>query len=298
MTEISAARKGEYFRALFELLMASSDGLLGRDAIKEVANQLSLTPYELEVMPSGATRFQTNLVFGTVDMVKAGWMLKQKGRWSVTEQGRLAYDTFSSSVFYSQASKLYRVWRNSQPSLVTGDAAGETDDVVASEKSVQITYDQADEQAWTEIVSHLGNMPPSEFQELVASLLRAMGYYVAWVAPPGKDGGIDILAWNDPLGARPPRIKVQVKRWSQNIDVSGLRSFMAVVGEDDVGIFVTTSGFTKDAWEEARKQERRKITLIDLERLFGLWVEHYPKLDDAARRRFPLQPIYFLAPGN
>lgn len=38
--------------------------------------------------------------------------------------------------------------------------------------------------------------------------------------------------------------------------------------------------------------------MIDLERFFDLWVEHYPKLDDAARRRFPLQPIYFLAPGN
>jgi restriction system protein len=139
-------------------------------------------------------------------------------------------------------------------------------------------------------------MPPYEFQDLVASLLRAIGYHVSWVAPPGRDGGIDILAWSDPLGTRPPRIKVQVKRVTQNVTVDGLRSFMALLGDDDVGLFVTTAGFTKDAQDEARTQQKRKVTLLDLERLFDLWVEHYGKLDDAARRRLPLQPIYFLAP--
>ena len=43
-------------------------------------------------------------------------------------------------------------------------------------------------------------------------------------------------------------------------------------------------------------QERRKITLIDLERLVDLWIEFYPKLDDLARDRLPLTPIYFLTP--
>jgi restriction system protein len=71
---------------------------------------------------------------------------------------------------------------------------------------------------------------------------------------------------------------------------------MALLGEDDVGLFVATGGFTKDAEEEARTQEKRKVTLVDLERLFDLWVEHYNRLDDAARRRLPLRPIHFLAP--
>jgi restriction system protein len=71
---------------------------------------------------------------------------------------------------------------------------------------------------------------------------------------------------------------------------------MALLGDDDVGLFVTTAGFTKDAEEEARTQEKRKVTLVNLEKLFDLWVEHYPKLDDDARRRLPLRPIHFLAP--
>lgn len=98
------------------------------------------------------------------------------------------------------------------------------------------------------------------------------------------------------MGTRPPRIKVQVKRQVASVNVDGLRSFMALLGDDDVGLFVVLGGFTKDAQDEARTQEKRKVTLIDLEQLFDLWVEYYRKLDDEARRRLPLRPIHFLAP--
>jgi restriction system protein len=64
------------------------------------------------------------------------------------------------------------------------------------------------------------------------------------------------------------------------------------------GIFVSAGGFTKDAQAFARQQESRRITLIDLERLYELWIEHFSKLDDAAQRRFPLTPIYFLTPDD
>jgi restriction system protein len=87
-----------------------------------------------------------------------------------------------------------------------------------------------------------------------------------------------------------------VKRVQHKVNVDGLRSFMALLGDDDVGIFVTAGEFTKDAIDEARTQEKRKVTLIDLERLVELWVRHYASLSDTARTRLPLQPIYFLAP--
>jgi restriction system protein len=141
-------------------------------------------------------------------------------------------------------------------------------------------------------------MNPYDFQDLVADLLRAMSYHVAWVSPPGKDGGLDILAWPDALGTKLPRVKVQVKRQVTSVNVDGLRSFMALLGDDDVGLFVCTGGFTKDAEAEARIQEKRRVVLISLDKLFDLWVEHYDKLSDQARRRLPLRPIQFLAPGG
>jgi restriction system protein len=292
MAEVTTGRTGEFLRKLFTILLQHPDGMQARDALTDLQTQVQLTEYELGSYESGGMRFEKIVRFATVDCVKASWMAKQKGRWSVTDKGREALKAYPDpEVFYKEARKLYAAWKASQPEEIEEEPGGMT-----GPKAASITFEQAEEQAWGEIEQYLRTMPPYEFQELVASLLRAMGYHVSWVAPPGKDGGIDILASSDPLSTRPPRIKVQVKRVGQNVTVDGLRSFMAVLGEDDVGLFVTTAGFTKDAQDEARTQARRKVTLLDLEKLFDLWVEHYDRLDDVARRRLPLQKIWFLAP--
>lgn len=295
MPEVTRRRTGELVRKLFEILMSHPDGVQAREALNQLRAQVQLSDYEKGAYESGANRFDQIVRFATVDCVKAGWFQKHKSRWSVTEEGRAAYAAIPDpEAFYRRAVKLYWEWKSSQ---LEGESEGEdaAEDATGG-KAASVTFEQAEEQAWREIEQYLRGMNPYDFQELVASLLRAMGYYVSWVAPPGKDGGIDVLASADPLGTRPPRIKVQVKRQAQSVPVDGLRSFMALLGEDDVGLFVATGGFTKDAEEEARTQEKRKITLVDLERLFDLWVEHYDRLDDAARRRLPLRPIYFLAP--
>ena len=73
---------------------------------------------------------------------------------------------------------------------------------------------------------------------------------------------------------------------------------MAVLGEHDVGIFVSSGGFTNDAEAEARTQEKRKITLVNLEKLFDLWVLHYNKLSESDKHLLPLRPVYYLAPAE
>jgi restriction system protein len=295
MAEVTRKRTGQLLRKLFEVLMAQPEGMQARDALAAVAAATDLTEYERGSYQAGTRRFEKILRFATIDCVKAGWLLKTKGRWTITEAGREAYLKHTDAeAFYKRAVALYREWKATKPdSQPSGSEEAEDQ---ASGKSASITFEEAEEQAWSEIERYLAEMKPYDFQDLVASLLSAMGYHVAWVAPPGKDGGIDILAWTDPLGTRPPRIKVQVKRQAQAVNVEGLRSFMALLGDDDVGLFVAAAGFTKDAADEARTQETRKVTLIDLEQLFDLWVEHYGRLGDDARRRLPLRPIYFLAP--
>ena len=95
-----------------------------------------------------------------------------------------------------------------------------------------------------------------------------------------------------------PRTKVQVRRRKDKINVEGLRSFMTLLGDQDVGIFVSTGGFTSDAESEARTQEKRKVTLLDLEKLFDLWVQHYDKVAESDKRLLPLKPVYYLAPSE
>lgn len=303
MAEITRRRTGELLRELFNILMPTPDGLRASEALQTLSERVTLTPYEADTYESGGRRFDKIVRFATVDCVKAGWLVKEKGIWTITDEGSKVHATLTDpEAFYRQAVKLYNAWRSAQPDAEPLPAVGAEDaeplDTDNTAKAVRITYEEAEEHAWTEISQYLRNMPPYEFQELVADLLRAMGYYVAWVSPPGKDGGIDILAQPDVLGTRPPRIKVQVKRQQQAVTVDGLRSFMALLGDEDVGLFVCTGGFTKDAKAEARTQEKRRITLLDMDTLFDLWVEHYGKLSDPARRRLPLRPIQFLAPKD
>ncbi len=295
MAEVTRRRTGEFIRKLFEILLNHAEGMPSREAMSLLVKSFQLTEYEAGVYQSGGQRFEKIVRFATVDCVKAGWLVKSKGHWSITDSGKAAFKAHTDpETFYKQAVKLYHQWKTNRPDAEPS-AELEIEDETSG-KAVSITFETAEEQAWGEIQHALHSMQPFDFQELVADLLRAMGYYVSWVSPPGKDGGIDIVANTDPLGTRSPRIKVQVKRKKDAVTVDGLRSFMALLGDGDVGLFVTLGGFTKDASNEARTQENRRVTLIDLETLFDLWVEHYGKLRDEARRRLPLRPIYFLAP--
>ena len=294
MAEITARRNGELLRTVFEILMSEPEGLQAKEVLARLEDKVEFSNFERGSYPSspGTPRWHKILRFATIPLVKAGWLIKERGVWAVTDDGRAAFQKHKDpEAFYRAADRVDQDWRSSRP-----EAPEKPEDLEGKIESARVTFEEASDDAWAEVIDHLQKMDPYDFQDLVADLLKAMGYHVSWVAQPGKDYGVDIIAHTDPLGATPPRIKVQVKRRADSIGVDGLRAFMSVLGGDDLGIFVCSGGFTKDAEEEARKQETRKITLIDQGRLFDLWVEHYEKLTQEARQRMPLRPIYFLAP--
>jgi len=270
------------------------------DAIKLLASEFTLSDYEAGIYESSGTRrFDKIVRFATVDCVKSGWMLKHKGTWKITEEGVEALKTFPDpEAFYKAAVKLYQKWRSGQPSAPKESIDKEISPEEIEFKGAGVTLEEAEGQAWAEIEAFVKAMNPYEFQDLVADLLRSIGQHVSWISPPGKDGGVDIIAFSDALGMQLPRLKVQVKRMERRIDEKELKSFLANINENDVGLFVSTGGFTKDAQEYARSLERRRVTLVDLEKLVELWIEHYPKLDERAKGRLNLTPVYFLTPAK
>jgi restriction system protein len=292
VAEITIKRLGELARGVFEPLVDAPDGLPASQVLKTLEERVAPTPFErsyYEKHPS-VRRFEKIARFATIAPVKAGWLIKDKGHWSLTDEGRVAYKTFADPEdFQREANRLYNVWRKAQPKAA--EPAPED-----AETEGTSSFEEAEESAWTEIRDYLGTMPPYDFQALVAALLKAMDYHVLWIAPPGPDRGVDMLAYTDPLGTSSPRIKVQVKRQPETkTDSPGLRAFIGTLGANDVGIFVSAGGFTSEAEREARS-EHRQVTLIDLDRLVELWIEHSARLDDTDRQRLPLKPIFFLAP--
>jgi restriction system protein len=67
--------------------------------------------------------------------------------------------------------------------------------------------------------------------------------------------------------------------------------------DDDIGLLVSSGGFTSDAEREARASHKH-IELMDLSRFVGLWQEHYDKLRESGRTMLPLVKIFFLAPDE
>jgi len=126
-------------------------------------------------------------------------------------------------------------------------------------------------------------------QDLVASILRVMGYHTR-VSPPGADGGVDIVASRDPLGVEQP-VKVQVKaKPSTKSDVTEIRGLNGVLGQSERGIFVSLGGFTKDALSEPAAA---RIVLVDAERLQALLVAYYDRLDQDSKSLVPMRRLYF-----
>jgi restriction system protein len=295
VAETSRRRAYELVRGVFRILLDQPEGVPAKTVLTRLATLIPPTDFEKSFYPDrpNVRRYEKIVRFGTIQPVMAGCLVTDKGLWSLSPEGRAAYERFPDPEHLAQeAQRLYNQWKSQQPSTAKAEEAA-SEEAPAVEAAA--TLEEAVESSWAQIEAHLTNMPPYDFQKLVAGLLQGMGYHVTWVAPPGPDGGVDIIAQSDPLGINGPRIKVQVKR-SDRMDVKEMRAFLALVGDGDVGLFVSTGGFRKPAEEFVRNQERRRTMLIDLQRLFDLWVEHYDKIPEEARRLLSLKPVYFLMP--
>ncbi len=144
------------------------------------------------------------------------------------------------------------------------------------------------------IKDRLLRLSPDQMEELTAAVLRAMGYKTR-VTPKGPDRGRDVLASPDGLGFQAPRIIAEVKHRSKDaIGAQHLRSFIGGLRGSDSGLYVSTGGFTREARYEADRASM-PVTLVDLDDLASLVVEHYESFDADGRGLLPLSKIYWPA---
>lgn len=298
MAEITSRRSGQFMQVILQLLLDKPDGLPAKEIIAKIPDCLTLSPFESGYYPStpDSQRYVKIARFATIGPVKAGWLVKNKGKWFITQEGIQAYKSYPDpEKLCKESSRLYHIWKKSRPL----EEEGIEDEEETDKTKIGMTLEEIEELSREKIQAILEALNPYEFQELVAELLTAMGYFIYWVAPPGKDGGIDIIAYNDPLGTKGPRVKVQVKhKITTAIPVEPLRAFLSVIGVDEIGIFVSSGGFTSNAWDESRSQDKRKVTLIDLDTLVDLWIKYYQSLSQEGRQKLPLTPVYFPAPSE
>lgn len=138
----------------------------------------------------------------------------------------------------------------------------------------------------------IANLSWQDTERLVAALLRCLGYKTRFTSR-GSDLGSDIIASPDELGLEEPRIKVEVKkRTNDKISAPDIRNFIGGLRGHHKGIFVTTSGFSKEAQYEAERANFA-ITLIDSDWLVELIISNYEQLDPEIKTLVPLRRIYW-----
>lgn len=285
--------------AVLQILSEHSGELAAKELIEKVEQRVDLNDWARETLEkSGYVRWKSILHFFSIDLIKAGFLIKKQGVWYLTPEGEAALKLGEDGLL-DEATALYRKWRLANPKTTVEkpDEESEESENILAPQAQEATIQQMEQAAIDGLRQQINRLNAYEFQDLVAALLRGMNYYTPFVAPKGKDGGVDVLAYQDPLGVVSPRVKVQIKHRESAASVQEVRELMGLLQKQgDVGMFVSSGGFTSDAKTTARASHVH-VELIDLDRFIGLWQEFYNKLSDDDKVRLRLRPIFFYEPA-
>lgn len=236
---------------------------------------------------NGSVRWHNFLSWYSSCYAVAGFIRKQRGTWYLTEEG-VACLSSSESAAFDQANAAYKESSGDAPAVPSGD--------ILPASAASLTLGEMKERADEGLRAAIASRSPYEFQDMVAALLHAMGYFTPFVAPKGKDGGVDVLAFHDPLGASVPRVKVQVKHTpSSSVSVEVVRQLVGLLNRDgDAGLVVTSGLFTSEAHRAAR-ESHRSVRLIDGDEFVDLWIRYYSKMSEEDKELLRITPVYFVS---
>lgn len=151
------------------------------------------------------------------------------------------------------------------------------DDQSTPEESIENSFQTIRNSLASEILEQIKSCSPKFFERLVVELLVKMGYGgtledAGQAIGKSGDGGIDGIIKEDRLGL--DVIYLQAKRWEGSVSRPEIQKFAgALLGNQArKGVFITTSGFTKEAREYV-KTIASTIILIDGDDLADLMID-------------------------
>lgn len=134
------------------------------------------------------------------------------------------------------------------------------------EELIATAFEQHRQTLEDELLVRVRGMDPYAFEGLVVDLLLKLGYGGALgdgrAIGRSGDGGIDGVIREDKLGLE--LVYIQAKRWSNSVGRPEVQAFIGSLEglRARKGVFITTSGFTREARDYVERIEKR-VVLID-----------------------------------
>jgi len=211
-----------------------------------------LTPEEMEeVLPNcpSTRRWNNRVQWARQRLVEKGELSSpRRGVWALTDKGRARLRS-----------------RDNDATLPGGAPA---------EKTLEELVEEHEEALRSRLLTKVRELGPYAFEKFAKRLLEALGFSRVVVTARTRDGGIDghgqyrqgIVAVN---------AAYQCKRWQQSVSRPDIDQFRgAIAGSFDLGVYITTSSFTKEAQEVSVKAGTVTIVLLDGKAIAELMVRY------------------------
>jgi restriction system protein len=105
------------------------------------------------------------------------------------------------------------------------------------------------------------------------------------------DGGVDVRGTLVVAEVIQRRVAVQAKRWKNNVRAREVRELRGSIGPHDIGLIITTSGYSQGAQDEAVREDVVPIALMDGEALVEVMFQHGIGVEKHDETVFNLVPL-------
>lgn len=253
------------------------------DLFEELAQHFALSDEERkELLPSGAhPKFENRVRWAKWYLTRAGLLeTTSHGVFRISGQGER---TLAEAPTVLTIARLKEIGGTGSAEESTVE---EVETLETPEERLETSYADLRGAIAQELLDRVKKVSPAFFERLVVDLIVSMGYGgsrrdAGQAIGQAGDGGIDGIIKEDKLGL--DVIYIQAKRWENTVGRPVVQAFAGSLEGHHArkGIFITTSGFSKEAEEYVDKIEK-KIVLIDGTTLASLMLDHRVGVDTVA----------------
>ena len=254
-------------------------------AVQKIGDLFNLTEEDrAEATGKGTNLLDNRVGWALTYLVKAGLVKRpRRGYFVITALGNQSLSSKPEKIdnkFLAQ----FEGFKNFRGSPSNRTSSENTTSVISNEETtpeerIDASFDEIETEFKAELLNRILNQSPTFFEELVVTLLSAMGYgdrgSLSKAVGKSGDGGIDGVIHQDKLGL--DVVYLQAKRYAPGNSVGRpeLQGFVGTLSgvSAQKGVFVATSHFSRGALEYLRTIPQRVIT-IDGNTLVELMLEN------------------------